>query len=219
MTQAAPRPIRILIVDDHPVVLEGLRSILAGFEEIDVAGVAQSGREAIQLSRLLKPDVVVMDITMPEIGGIEATSILGRDLPECKVLALSMHANASYMRQALRAGARGYLLKDSAPKQLAEAIAGVHRGELAVSSEAASSFIGNASHRRGEPKLTARELDVLQWIARGRTNKEISVELKLSVRTVESHREGLIRKTGRSTVAELTRYAIEQGYVEFDSTL
>lgn len=209
--------IRIILVDDHPIVREGLRSILSGFQELDVAGEAGSGREAIELSKALKPDVVLMDITMPEVGGIEATSILGRDVPETKVLALSMHENSGYVRQALRAGARGYLLKDSAPEQLARAISDVARGEIAISPQAANSFIGNAFNRRGEPNLSAREIEVLRFIARGLTNKEMSAQLGLSVRTIESHRENLIRKTGRSTVAELTRYAITQGFIDLET--
>jgi two-component system NarL family response regulator len=209
--------IRVVLADDHPIVREGLRSILSGYEQIDIAGEAGSGREAIEVSKKLKPDVVLMDIAMADIGGIEATAILGRDLPDCKVLALSMHENSSYVRQALNAGARGYMLKDSGPDQLAHAIGEVMRGEIAISPQAANSFIGNAFHRRGEPTLTGREIDVLRFIARGLTNKEISVQLDLSVRTVESHRENLIRKTGRSTVAELTRYAVTQGYGEPDS--
>jgi len=212
MTIEQTRPIRILVVDDHPVVREGLRSILGSFEQISIAGEASSGREAIDASRELKPDVVLMDITMPDMNGIEATAELSRHSPECKVLALSMHDNRTYAAQALKAGARGYLLKDTPPAELAQAIADVFAGEASVSRQLAHDLLAH-SLRRDATILTQREVDVLRLIARGLTNKQMSVELNLSVRTVETHRENLIRKTGRSTVAELTRYAVHEGFV------
>src|SRR5258705_8202631 len=137
----SPKPIRIILVDDHPVVREGLRSILATFQEVIVVGEAGSGLEAIAVARELNPDVVVMDISMPEMSGIEATAALRRELPDIKVLALSMHENVSYIKQALRAGARGYILKDSAPKELVEAIASVHAGTLPISPQAANVLV------------------------------------------------------------------------------
>lgn len=210
--------IRIILVDDHPVIRQGLRKILASFDEIAVEGEASSGREAINLANAIKPDVVVMDISMPEMSGIEATAILRRDLPEVKVLALSMHENVAYIKQALRAGARGYILKDSGPKELVEAIANVHSGTLPISPQAANILVGDVSSDTGNRReLTPRETEVLCYIARGLTNKEIGAQLGLGVRTVETHRENLIRKTGLSTVAELTRYAVGQGYVELRS--
>ena len=122
------KPIRILLVDDHSIVRQGLRSILSTFEGIVVEGEASSGREAVAVAQQLKPDVVLMDISMPEMTGIQATALIARNVPETKVLALSMHENRTYINQALRAGARGYILKDSAPKELAQAIANVHEG-------------------------------------------------------------------------------------------
>lgn len=214
MSDLKSKSIRIILVDDHPVVRQGLRKILSTFAEISVEGEASSGREAIEVARVLKPDVVVMDISMPEMSGIEATAILRRELPEIKVLALSMHENVSYIKQALRAGARGYILKDSAPKELVEAIANVHSGTLPISPQAANVLVGNVAEGSNRMELTPRETEVLSYIARGLTNKEISAQLGLGVRTVETHRENLIRKTGLATVAELTRYAVAQGYVE-----
>jgi two-component system, NarL family, nitrate/nitrite response regulator NarL len=212
MTEVCVKPIRIVLVDDHPVIREGLRSILSSFQEITIVGEAGSGLEAIAVARDLKPDVVVMDISMPEMSGIEATTALRREAPDVKVLALSMHANLSYIKQALAAGARGYLLKDAAPKDLVQAICNVHAGTTPISPEAASVLVGQSQTNGDE--LTARETDVLRYIARGYTNKEISAALNLGVRTVETHRQNLIKKTGLSTVAELTRFAITQGYVQ-----
>jgi two-component system NarL family response regulator len=200
---ARNKQIRILLVDDHPVVRQGLRRILSEFDEISIAGEAASGREAIDRVREMNPDVV------------EATSVLRRESPMTKVLALSMHANASYIKQALRAGARGYLLKDAAPKELVEAISNVNLGANAISPQAASALVGaSADGSSRKPELTTRETEVLCHIARGHTNKEIGSNLGLSVRTIETHRENLIRKTGLATVAELTRYAVANGLVE-----
>ncbi len=212
MSPPRSQRIRILLVDDHPVVRQGLRKILSTFDEIAIAGEACSGREAIEVAREIKPDVVLMDISMPEMNGIEATTILSRDLPEVKVLALSMHENASYVKQALKAGARGYILKDSPPKELVEAISAVNGASEPVMPTA---VLARTEDRSQE--LTPREAEVLRLIARGLSNKEIGVELSVGVRTVETHRENLINKTGMRTVAELTRYAVENGYVELDT--
>jgi two-component system nitrate/nitrite response regulator NarL len=212
----AGKTIRIILVDDHPVVREGLRGILASFEQIEVVGEASSGRQAIDVARDLKPDVVVMDISMPEMSGIDAIGVLRRELPEVKALALSMHDNAAYIKQALRAGARGYVLKDSAPKQLVEAISNVDAGTTPISPQAANALVAQADSGRRQPPLSVREMEVLRLIAQGLTNKEIGAELGLGVRTIETHRENLIRKTGLATVAELTRYAVAQGFVELN---
>lgn len=211
MTEPRSKRIRIILVDDHPVVRQGLRKILSTFEQIAVEGEAGSGREAIELARELRPDVVVMDISMPQMSGIEATSILRRDLPEIKVLALSMHEDPSYVKQALRAGARGYMLKDSPPKDLVDAIANVNAGTVPMSPQAANNLTTTAEDRK---QLTPREIQVLCLIARGLTNKEIGNELGLGVRTIETHRENLIHKTGLPTVPELTRYAVLNGYID-----
>jgi two-component system, NarL family, nitrate/nitrite response regulator NarL len=206
--------IRIILVDDHPVVREGLRRILGSFEQIEILGEASGGREAITMAHALKPDVVVMDITMPEMGGIEATGVITRELPNTKVLALSMHDNRNYVTQALRMGARGYILKDSAPTELVNAITEVFEGSHPMSHQAAEAVITSRFPQAGGADLSPREIEVLRFIARGLTNKEIGEQLGLSVRTVESHREKLIRKLKLPTVAALTRYAVTHGFVE-----
>ena len=215
MNEPRSKRIRIILVDDHPVVRQGLRKILSTFEEIAIEGEAGSGREAIELARAMMPDVVVMDISMPEMSGIEATSILRRDLPEIKVLALSMHEDPSYVKQALRAGARGYMLKDSPPKDLVDAIANVNSGTVPMSPQAANN-LATPSASEDRKQLTPREVQVLCLIARGLTNKEIGAELGLGVRTIETHRENLIHKTGLPTVPELTRFAVLNGYVDLN---
>jgi DNA-binding NarL/FixJ family response regulator len=217
MNAIKSKVIRILLVDDHPVVRQGLRRILGSFEEIEIAGEAASGREAIDLARATNPDVVVMDISMPEMTGIEATTVLRRELPAVKVLALSMHDNAAYIKEALRAGARGYILKDSAPKQLLEAISNVDAGTTPISPQAANALVAQADTAAGQKPLSERETEVLRFIAQGMTNKEMGAKLGLGVRTIETHRENLIRKTGLATVAELTRYAVAQGLVELNT--
>jgi two-component system nitrate/nitrite response regulator NarL len=209
----APK-IRVLLVDDHPVVREGLRSILSSFEQLAIVGEAASGAQALVVSRELNPDVIVMDISMPDMSGIEATAALSREMPACKVLALTMHDNPSYVTQILRAGARGYILKHTPPKELVEAICEVFEGANPVSPRAADILLNKAFPGRAPHALSPREIQVLSFIARGFTNKDIGLHLKLSVRTVETYRENLIRKTGRSTVAELTRYAMTQGLAE-----
>jgi two-component system NarL family response regulator len=195
-------------------VREGLRRILGSFEQIEILGEASGGREAIAVAHALKPDVVVMDITMPEMGGIEATGVITRELPTTKVLALSMHDNRNYVTQALRMGARGYILKDSAPAELVNAITEVFEGSHPMSHQAAEAVITSRFSQAGGADLSPREIEVLRFIARGLTNKEIGEALGLSVRTVESHREKLIRKLKLPTVAELTRYAVTHGFVE-----
>jgi DNA-binding NarL/FixJ family response regulator len=204
--------IRILVVDDHPLVREGVRGALSvpGFVVIADVGSAE---EALAIARTEQPDVVVMDITLPGMSGIEAVEALRRERPGTRVLMLSVHDHPEYVLESVRAGASGYLRKDSLPTELREAVRTVHAGRTAFQSgrrgttEATAPILAAAAERL--ELLTRRERDVLVGIASGQSNKEIAAGLELSVRTVESYRETLMSKLGIRTTAGLTRFAIE----------
>jgi DNA-binding NarL/FixJ family response regulator len=204
--------IRILVVDDHPLVREGIRGALSvpGFVVIADVGSAE---EALAIARTEPPDVVVMDITLPGMNGIEAVEALCRERPGTRVLMLSVHDHPEYVLESVRAGASGYLRKDSLPTELREAVRTVHAGRTAFQSgrsgttEAAAPILTAAAQRL--ELLTRRERDVLVGIASGKSNKEIAAGLELSVRTVESYRETLMSKLAIRTTAGLTRFAIE----------
>ena len=212
------KPIRVLVADDHMIVRSGIRHVLESESGFEVVGEAESGGEALALTSELKPDVVVLDISMPDQSGLEVAARIREGPGSARVLILSMHNNAEYVLESVRAGAHGYLLKDTAATDLREAIRAVCRGESYFSPPVASrlSAAVRGEHESRHPELgllTGRERDVLLGIARGRTNKEIAAELGISHRTVESHRESLMRKLQIRTVAELTRFAIGAGIV------
>lgn len=204
--------VRILVVDDHPLVREGIRGALSvpGFTVIADVGSAE---EALVIARAERPDVVVMDITLPGMSGIEAAELLCRERPGARVLMLSVHDHPEYILESVRAGASGYLRKDSLPAALREAVRTVHAGRTAFApasrdaKETAVPVLAAAAQRL--ELLTRRERDVLIGIASGRSNKEIAAGLELSVRTVESYRETLMSKLAIRTTAGLTRFAIE----------
>ena len=214
-------PIRVLVVDDHAVVREGIRHVLAGEPGFEVVGEAANGEQALALARSQRPDVVVLDVTMPGESGLRVAPKLRAAVPGARVLIMSMHENAEYVREGVRAGASGYLLKDSAAAELRLAVRAVHAGGTYFSTHAALGLSGAvvpAPAADPEPPapptadgLTARERDVLGGIARGLTNKEIAAELGISHRTVETHRESLMRKLNIRTVAGLTRYVLDGG--------
>lgn len=214
---ADAQPIRVLVCDDHAVVREGIRHVLAGEPGFDVVAEAATGEQALALAREYRPDVVVLDVTMPGESGLRVAPRLRAAVPGARVLILSMHDNAEYVREGVRAGASGYVLKDSAAAELRLAVRAVHAGGTYFSTPAARglSHPTPAEPEADEPPpsdvLTARERDVLDGIARGLTNKEIAGELGISHRTVETHRESLMRKLGIRTVAGLTRYVLDQG--------
>jgi two-component system nitrate/nitrite response regulator NarL len=212
--------IRVLVVDDHAVVREGIRHVLSAQQGFDVIGEAANGVEAVTRAEELRPDVVLLDISMPGGTGLEATPVLLQRLPGVRVLILSVHDHEEYVLQSVRAGAHGYLRKDSSPAELREAVRTVHQGEAFFSAPVArqlsAALRADAERQQRTSRLdalTARERDVLVGVAGGSTNKEIAAHLGISPRTVESHRESLMKKLGIRTVAGLTRFAVEEGLI------
>jgi DNA-binding NarL/FixJ family response regulator len=204
--------IRIALADDHNVVRQGLRALLEGVKDFRVVGEARDGKEVVELVTREKPDVAVVDLAMPSLNGVEATRRIVRDLPQVKVLVLSMYTGEEYVREALAAGASGYLVKDSAADDLVEAIRAVAKG-----GEFLSPAIAHLAQGRGAgtplDRLTSREREVLQLIAEGNSNKEIAARLTLSVKTIEAHRTNLMSKLDIHDTASLTRFAIARGLV------
>jgi DNA-binding NarL/FixJ family response regulator len=212
-------PIRILIADDHGVVAEGLKHLVEAESDMEVVACVGDGREAVQLARDAQPDVVLMDLSMPELNGADATrAILQRD-PKCRVIVLSMYAQREYVRRALKAGAAGYVVKRSAAKEVVEAIRAVHAGQRYLSPRVADVVLEDYSDdKQDDPlaRLSAREREVLQLLAEGRTGAEIAQRLSLSQKTVETYRARLVEKLGIRDLAGLVRFAIQRGLVSLD---
>ncbi|HYN81723.1 MAG TPA: response regulator transcription factor [Gemmatimonadaceae bacterium] len=213
-----PDMIRVLIVDDHAVVREGIRHVLSSDPDFEVVGEAAGGELGVTLAESLKPDVVILDLSMPDLPGLEAARRIRAQLPRTALLVLSIHDHQEYVLRSIEAGAQGYLRKDSSPRELRNAIRAVYEGSTFFSAPVArhvSVAIGKRAPEetpgtRGDT-LTPRERSVLVEIAHGRTNKEIAGTLGVSVRTIESHRESLLKKLGVRGTAGLTRFAIEAG--------
>lgn len=210
------RKIRILLADDHKLVRQGFRLILMSQEDMDVVGETGSGKEAVELARELKPDVVVMDVTMPELNGIEATRRIRETSPHVRVLALSVHRESVYVREIIRAGAEGYLLKESADTDLLAAVRAVAEGNSYLSPEISGAILKDFRKHVTNPidLLTSREREVLQLIAEGKTNKDIATALNLSVYTVDGHRARIMDKLNLHSVGELVRFAVRHGLVD-----
>jgi len=208
--------IRILLVDDHAVVRQGFKMILGAQPDMEIIGEAGNGREAVELADQLRPDIVVMDVAMPELNGIEATRRLSTALPNTRVLALSMHKDSVYVREMLKAGAKGYLLKDSVEHDLLDAVRTLARGGEYISPAVQSAL--NSPYRMAATTpldlLTSREREVLQLIAEGKTNKEVAVLLNISVFTVDAHRGRIMEKLNVHNVNELVRFAVRHGLVD-----
>lgn len=211
----APRRIRILLADDHTVLRSGLRALLSAQSDLEVAGEAADGSEALRLAQATKPDVVVMDIGMPGVSGIDATARIRRELPSTKVLILSMHDDQGYLRQALRAGASGYVLKKAADTELLAAIRAAARGEVFLDPSLAKGFVEDVVLPRVEelerPALSEREREVLQLLARGHTNQQVADRLCVGVKSVETYKARLMDKLGLKGRADLVRYALLHG--------
>ncbi len=215
-------PITLLLAEDHTIVRQGLRALLESDTRINIVGEAESGRQALQQARDLRPDVILMDLAMPSLNGLEATRQIIRDLPNTKVLILSSYTDEDYVRQVIEAGATGYLIKQTAARELINAIVEANKGNAVFSPEIAKRLRDNCRRNftNGEPAsrnkvaLTSRELEVLQLIAEGYANKQIASELGISIKTVEKHRQRIMDKLDIHQTAGLTRYAIDKGVIE-----
>jgi DNA-binding NarL/FixJ family response regulator len=214
--------ITILLVEDHTIVREGFRKLLESEAELELAGEAQTGRQAVKMAVALHPDVVVMDVAMPQLNGLEATRQIRKAVPDAKVLILSAHSDDAYVEQAIDLGAAGYLLKQTSAHVLSEAIREVHKGGTFFSPSIAKrlrSRVRETLNGKGKPRkrtlrLSSREVEVLQQIAEGAPNKQIAEELGISIKTVEKHRDHLMQKLDIHETAGLTRYAIASGIIE-----
>jgi DNA-binding NarL/FixJ family response regulator len=207
--------VKILLADDHTIVRQGLKLILSAHEDLEVVGEAANGREAVELADKLRPDIVLMDVQMPELNGIEAAKKMVAAHPRVRILVLSMHKEAVYVREILKAGARGYILKDAIDTELLNAIRSVAKGDGYISPAVA----GALNEKTKDPSnpvdtLSPREREVLLLIADGKTNKEIATKLNLSVYTVDSHRGKIMEKLNLHSAGELVRFAIKNGLVD-----
>jgi len=215
--------IRILIVDDHGIVRAGIRSLLESQPDVEVVGEAARGEEAIEKAKQLHPDLVLMDIALPGMNGIEATRQIKKELPDISVLVLTMHDDEEFFFPVLRAGASGYILKEAEPQELLYAIRVVHQGQVFLSPAIArlflEGFITTATSPEDEKynSLTPREREVLRLAAAGHTNREMAEKLFLSIRTVEKHRQAVMRKLGLARREDLTKYALRKGLIDFES--
>ena len=215
--------IKVLLADDHNIVRDGLRKLLDQEVGIEVVGEADTGRKTVSLAQELLPDVVVMDITMPDLNGIEATSKIKKKVSSTKVLCLSMHTDKRFVMAVIRAGASGYLLKDCPFEELSRAIHTVARNEIYLSSQIAH-YVVDESMARSKLKvssaytvLTPREREIIQLIAEGKNTKTIALALGISVKTVEAHRRKIMKKLKIHSIAELTKYAISEGLTSVDN--
>ncbi len=214
----ATAPIRLLLADDHMLIRASLRSLMAEFAGLEVVAEASDGREAYEMVGRHQPDVVLMDISMAGLNGLEATRLIRKEYPQVQVIVLSMHAGERHVLQALRAGASGYILKESAPRELELAIEAVARGKLflspAISRQVIEVFLGHSgAYVDPLDQLTPRQREILQLIAEGHSSKQIAHRLDASVKTIESHRASLMDRLDIHDIAGLVRYAIRQGLV------
>lgn len=212
--------IRVLIADDHAILREGLKALLALADDIEVVGEAADGQEAIDRARTLRPDLVLMDVAMPGLGGLEATLAIKREHPDVKILVLTQYADAEYVRRFLQAGVSGYVLKKSAGADLASSIRAAARGGLVLDPEVAMEAVRPPSAEGGAPRpydaLTDREKQVLKLVAEGKSNKDVASILGISVKTAMTHRENLMEKLDLHSRTELIHFAIREGVVRVE---
>jgi len=214
--------IAVLLAEDHMIVREGFRKLLESESDIELVGEAQTGRQAVKMALTLRPDVVVMDVAMPQLNGLEATRQIRKAIPNARIIMLSAHSDDAYVEQAVDAGAVGYLFKQTSAHVLSEAIREVHKGGTYFSPSIAKrlwgrtreTLNGKEKSKKKAVRLSSREMEVLQQIAEGMPNKQIAAELGISIKTVEKHRDHLMQKLDIHDTAGLTRYAIEAGIIE-----
>jgi two-component system, NarL family, response regulator NreC len=215
--------IRIIVADDHRIVRNGLRTLLNAEPDIEVIAEAENGRKTVHLVQELLPDVVVMDVTMPDLNGMEATRQIVSEFPQVKIIALSMHHHEQFISGMFMAGTSGYLLKDCSVDELTAAIRTAAKGEIYLSPDVANAVIkGYVRQLKGSeksipPLLTPRQAEVLQLVSEGKTSKEIASRLCISVKTVNTHRTKIMDKLAVSSIAELTKYAIRSGLTSLDT--
>jgi len=208
---------RVLLVDDHTLVRQGIRALLATMDDVEVVGESGDGLEAMNAVREHRPDVVLLDIAMPGLNGLEAAARITKEFPATRILVLSMHGTEAHVAQALRAGASGYLLKGADVAEFAAAIRAVAQGGTyltpAISKQLVADYVRRLDGGADEPPLTGRQREILQLVAEGRSSKEIARRLDISLKTVEAHRTALMRRLGIHDVAGLVRYAVRSGLV------
>jgi DNA-binding NarL/FixJ family response regulator len=217
-----PEKIRVLLVDDHTILRDGIRLLLSSQEDIEVVGEAGDGEEAIVKARELKPDVILMDISLPKVNGIEATKLIKAERPESKILILTMHEDEEYVFPLLAAGASGYILKKTASSELISALRAVAEGNAFLHPAIAKTVL--EKYRQGQPAsvaggpdgLTEREVEVLRLIAQGLSNREIADRLFISIKTVQAHRSNIMEKLNLHDRVELAKYALRKGLIKID---
>ena len=215
-------PIRVLIIDDHAVVRAGMRMLLESASDLVVVGEGQNGEEARRLARELTPDVIVMDVTMPLLDGVEATRLIKQELPEIAILALTIHEGADYFFRMLNAGASGYVPKRAAPEDLLRAIHTIAEGNVFLEPEIARDLVTDylsrvqGGHEVEHDGLTEREREVLTYLAEDHTNQDIANHLGITAKTVERHRENIMHKLNLHSRTELVKYAIRKGIISLD---
>jgi DNA-binding NarL/FixJ family response regulator len=215
--------IRILLADDHKITRQGLRSLIDENDDMEVLAEAENGRDAIELARKLNPDVIIMDVSMPDLNGVEATRQIIQDNHDVRVIALSMHSDTLFVSEMLKSGASGYLLKDCAFQELEQAIRTVTDGKAYLSPSISGVVVEDYLHRLSKTDmstsevLTDREREVLQLIAEGQSTKQVALKLHISAKTVETHRRQIMNKLDMHTVAELTKYAIRKGLTALET--